>query len=300
MSDSLPVNDQIVKVLLDTDIGSDVDDAVCLAYLLANPQCELMGITTVTGEADKRAMLASTLCQVAGKQVPIFSGSENPMVGEQLQKIAQQAEALPRWPHQTEFPRGEAIEFMRSIIRANPGEIILLAIGPFTNIGQLFSADPDIASLLKGLVLMSGCFSDTNHEEDQIEWNVNCDPLAAEIVYRSPVSLHRTVSLNVTRQVVMPAEEIRKRFTVLLLKPVLDFAEIWFAQSNPCITFHDPLTAATIFYPSLCEYQQGIVTFDQVEKPGRTLFKPCGEQGPHMVATSVKVQRFFDHFFGVF
>ncbi|UCE08759.1 MAG: nucleoside hydrolase, partial [bacterium] len=44
------------KILLDTDIGTDIDDAVCLAYLLANPECELMGITTVTGEAEKRAM----------------------------------------------------------------------------------------------------------------------------------------------------------------------------------------------------------------------------------------------------
>src|SRR5437660_423515 len=48
-----------VKILLDTDIGSDIDDAVCLAYLLAQPACELLGITTVSGEADKRAMLAS-------------------------------------------------------------------------------------------------------------------------------------------------------------------------------------------------------------------------------------------------
>ena len=46
-----------VKVLLDTDIGSDIDDAFCLAYLLAQPQCDLLGITTVCGEADKRAMI---------------------------------------------------------------------------------------------------------------------------------------------------------------------------------------------------------------------------------------------------
>jgi inosine-uridine nucleoside N-ribohydrolase len=51
----------MIKILLDTDIGTDVDDAVCLAYLLAHPECELVGITTVTGEADKRASLASRL-----------------------------------------------------------------------------------------------------------------------------------------------------------------------------------------------------------------------------------------------
>ena len=57
-----------MKVLLDTDIGSDIDDAICLAYLLAKPECELLGITTVSGEPEKRAMLASAVCKAAGKE----------------------------------------------------------------------------------------------------------------------------------------------------------------------------------------------------------------------------------------
>jgi inosine-uridine nucleoside N-ribohydrolase len=59
-----------IKVLLDTDIGSDIDDAICLAYLLANPECKLLGITTVTAEADARASMASAMCKVAGKPIP--------------------------------------------------------------------------------------------------------------------------------------------------------------------------------------------------------------------------------------
>ena len=70
-----------VKILLDTDIGSDIDDAVCLAYLLAQPDCELLGITTVTGEAVERAKMASALCKVAGKDVPIYPGVEQPIPG---------------------------------------------------------------------------------------------------------------------------------------------------------------------------------------------------------------------------
>jgi inosine-uridine nucleoside N-ribohydrolase len=60
----------MAKILLDTDIGTDVDDAVCLVNLLAQPNCELLGITTVTGEAERRASLASILCLAAGKQIP--------------------------------------------------------------------------------------------------------------------------------------------------------------------------------------------------------------------------------------
>ena len=53
-----------MKLLLDTDIGSDIDDAICLAYLLAQPQWELLGITTVSGEPEKRAMLMNSRSRI--------------------------------------------------------------------------------------------------------------------------------------------------------------------------------------------------------------------------------------------
>ena len=63
------------KILFDTDIGSDIDDAVCLSYLLANPQAEIVGITTVSGQPTERAELASCLCIAAGKpDIPIYPG----------------------------------------------------------------------------------------------------------------------------------------------------------------------------------------------------------------------------------
>src|SRR5512145_3039577 len=149
-----------IKLLLDTDIGSDIDDAVCLAYLLANPMCELQGITTVTGEGEKRAQIASALCKVAGKQVPIYVGREEPLLpGLKWQPKCPQADALSRWPHDVDFPRGQAVEFLRRKIRAYPGEVTLLAIGPLTNVAALFAADAEIPSLLKSLVLMGGVFT---------------------------------------------------------------------------------------------------------------------------------------------
>src|SRR5512142_1302999 len=96
------------KLILDTDIGSDIDDAVCLAYLLANPNCDLLGITTVTGEPEKRAQLASALCLAAGREdIPIYPGAGQPLLVDQRQVRAEQAEALQRWPHREDFPRGE-------------------------------------------------------------------------------------------------------------------------------------------------------------------------------------------------
>src|ERR1700733_7568837 len=120
---------QRLSVLFDTDIGSDIDDAVCLAYLLANPACDLLGITTVTGDTIKRASMASVLCKIAGKKIPIYPGRQQSLLTEQKQPHVPQAAVLDRWAHDTDFSQGEAIEFMRKTIRAHPGEVVLLGAG---------------------------------------------------------------------------------------------------------------------------------------------------------------------------
>jgi len=287
----------MTKILLDTDIGTDVDDAVCLAYLLSQRDCDLLGITTVTGEAVKRASLASVLCKAAGREIPIYPGAEQPMTGEQRQPVAQQSAALPRWPHETCFPEGQAIDFMAHVIRSHPGEVTLLTVGPLTNAGLLFSTHPDIPALLKGMVMMGGNYG---MDTPDAEWNVAGDARASEIVFEARMRLHRSLGLNVTQKVVMLAEEVRERFTAPSLKPVLDFAEIWFAQFYPSITFHDPLAAATIFDPGLCTYRYGKVTIDRVGMPGRTIWEPGGPGSPHQVAVDVDIERYFEHFFGAF
>ena len=291
----------MIKILLDTDIGTDVDDAVCLAYLLAQPDCELLGITTVTGQADLRAALASVLCRQAGVEVPIFPGAEQPLRGIQRQPVAQQAAVLPRWPHETRFPENQAIEFMRRTIRAYPGEVVLLLIGPLTNAGLLFSTDPEIPHLLKGLALMGGVFSQQPFlEPDRTEWNVSSDIQATEIVYQAPLRMHHSVGLDITQQVVMSAEAVRQRFTAPLLRPVLDFAEVWFGGFYPSITFHDPLTAATLFDDTICSFQPGTVTVDTSAEPGRIAWQPGPPGSPHAVAVSIDPERYFEHFFSIF
>jgi len=289
------------KVILDTDIGSDIDDAVCLAYLLAQPECELLGITTVTGEADKRAMLASALCKVAGKRIPIFPGAEEPLLTPQAQKRAPQAEALRKWDHETEFPRGEAVEFMRRTIREYPGEVILLTIGPLTNVGLLFNVDQEIPSLLKGLVMMCGVFTNRQPGVGPLEWNAIGDPYATAMVYRAPVRIHRSIGLDVTCQVAMKAEEVKERFRSELLRPVLDFAEVWFRERD-AIVFHDPLAAATIFDDRICTFGRGTVEIELTSERlrGMTLWKSDGPEARHEVALKVDSARFFDHYFSVF
>ncbi|TLY31360.1 MAG: nucleoside hydrolase [Ignavibacteria bacterium] len=277
----------VTKVLLDTDIGTDIDDAVCLAYLLAQRDCELMGITTVTGEAEKRAMLASVLCTVAGKAIPIFPGAEQPLVVPQLQKVATQAVVLPNWDHETRFPRGEAVEFLRSTIRRFPREITLLTIAPLTNIGLLFSVDPEIPSLLKGIVMMCGRFGGpVNGEYGPLEWNACGDPHATAIVYGAGVPIHRSCGLDVTSWVTMD---------------VLDMAEVWFKEWGG-VTFHDPLAAATIFDETICTFRRGTVSIElgDAESAGKTSWSENAAEPRHEIAVEVNNDRFFRHYRSLF
>jgi len=290
----------MTKILLDTDIGSDIDDAVALAYLLAHPQAELLGITTVSGEVHKRAMLASALCKAAGKDIPIYPGRSDPLLVPQRQDLAQQAAALDRWPHETHFPTGQAIPFLIETIRAHPGEITLLTIGPLTNVAALIAADPEIPALLKGLVMMCGVFTNRLAGIGPLEWNALLDPHATAIVYHHDFPIHRSVGLDVTCQVTMKADEVRRRFRSPLLLPVLDFAEVWFKEYN-IITFHDPLAAVTLFDNEVCTFERGRVAVELLSEQlaGMTHWTPA-PNGPHEVALSVNSQRFFEQYFSVF
>jgi len=114
------LTDNTKKVLFDTDIGSDIDDAAALAYLLAQPRCDLLGITTVSGASIERAQLASAICKTAGKDIPIVPGHEDRIDGATRQPNVPQASVLPNWPHDTEFSTQDTVEFMAETIHSNP------------------------------------------------------------------------------------------------------------------------------------------------------------------------------------
>ena len=289
-----------VKVLLDTDIGTDIDDAICLTYLLANPNCNLLGITTVTGEPEKRAMLASSLCILAGKDVPIYPGTAEPLIIEQQQKIAQQSKSLEKWSHKKDFPKGLAIEFMRKTIRENPDEVILLTIGPLTNVGLLFKMDEEIPYLLKGLVMMCGYFHHKIEGWNKFEWNAKGDYHASDIVYRSNVKIHRSIGIDVTSQVTMDSKEFQEKFSADIFKPLQDYAQHWYDYSHT-VTFHDPLAAATIFNEKICGYEKGnnSIELNDAETAGLTKWEK-NRNGRHEVAATVNKEEFFKEYFSVF
>ncbi|HEX2394789.1 MAG TPA: nucleoside hydrolase [Bacteroidales bacterium] len=288
------------KLLLDTDIGSDIDDSLCLAYLLCQKQCEILGITTVSGDSVNRAKLASALLKAAGSNgIPIYPGVEQPLLNPQKQPVAHQVRYLSKWPHETKFPKGQAIEFMRRTIRENPNEITLLAIGPLTNIALLFAVDPEIPALLKRLVMMCGVFTYRYQGDSCLsEWNARCDPHATAMVYNAPVKNIVSVGLDVTGQVIMEKDEIINRFNTDLLKVVLDFSGI-LDNTRKSIVYHDPLAGAVIFKREICDFKRGNVEVEigNNRLEGLTYWKE-DQNGKNDVAFGVNKEMFLDHFFG--
>ena len=127
------------------------------------------------------------------------------------------------------------------------------------------------------------------------------DPHATAIVYRAATRIHRSIGLDVTCQVRLSAAEAHQRFRADLLQPVLDWAEVWF-QNTDTITFHDPLAAATIFDDQICTFEKGWVDVELASPRlhGLTYWDPGAAHSRHEVAVAVNPEHFFEHYFTVF
>lgn len=280
--------DAKLPVLLDTDLGSDIDDAVALTYLLGKQNCELLGVTTVSGDVQKRAAIAEVILKHHGRnQVPIHCGRRDVLLNGPGQPNVPQFEAIASYKPRLDRPENTAVPFLREAIRARPHEITLLSIGPYSNIALLFALDPEIPYLLKGLVSMGGSFFHAGRNE----WNVVCDPTAAAIVYHAPRLNHVSIGLDVTLQCTLAVNEVDELFAAPVWDPVKEMAKVWFKHTDR-LTFHDPLAAAVIFAPTLCSYRPGHVQVDT--STGATILVP--DKGPDHVAHAVDVARFFDSF----
>jgi purine nucleosidase len=294
-----------IPVLLDTDIGSDIDDAVALSYLLRNPRCALIGVTTVTGDVIQRAALVQILHEAYGRHtLPIHCGASTPLLWGPGQPNVPQYEAVKHHPHRLDRRPNTAVEFLQRSIRSRPGQITLLSIGPLTNIAILFALDPEIPSLLARFVSMAGVFYD---DPNRLEWNCMVDPIATAIVYAATAKAkipggHLSVGLDVTQRCRLSAAEVKARFTPSPLDVVQEMAGSWFQHSWD-VTFHDPLAAALIFEPDLCHYESGtieILVESGKDNTGQTKLITDTEHKPHTVAKHVDVERFFAEYFRVF
>jgi purine nucleosidase len=181
-------------VIIDTDIGDDVDDAFALGLALQSPELNILGITTAWGNTALRAQLVERFLQDAGRpEIPVAVGIvKYPANGKTNFSQAKYAERGP----EKKLPG--AVDFLFEQIRKHPGAITLIAIGPETNLGVAIERDPETFRKLKRVVLMGGSVYQgydgfaypTMAAQAQPEWNILCDIAAAKKVFASGVPLY--------------------------------------------------------------------------------------------------------------
>ncbi|MBR2839289.1 MAG: nucleoside hydrolase [Kiritimatiellae bacterium] len=289
------------KVVLDTDIGVDIDDAIALSYLLAEPRCDLVGVTTVGGRPELRAEMASAVCTAFGRpDIPIHPGEDRALVYKRKPLDPALARTLGGLPRKKFAADGSAVAFLRRTLRENPGEITLVAVAPFTNVARLFLSDPEAAGLLKGVVAMGGRFFS---EVPKPEWNIMCDPEATVVAFgpggcgrvRETVFHGLDVTADTVRKPKELLELVRGTASLAFLAPS---AELYFA-THPCYeesgkALHDPLACVSMFHPGVCAYRRGHARFtlggDDIVH-SRFVEDPNGRQ---LAATSADVAKFYD------
>ncbi len=291
--------DDRLEVLLDTDLGTNIDDALAMAWLLSEPRCLLRGVTTVTGRPQVRARLADAVCRAFGRpDVPVHSGSARPLCRPVQQEDVPQAAVLRDHPHREDFPDDTAVDFLRRAIRDRPGELTLLTIGPLTNIARLYAFDPEIPGLLRRHVMMAGACFGAPPPYGPAERNVRLDPEAAAAVLSAGTCEVLSLGLDVTTRCFMPAAEMATRLRAGPARILADLADLWLAAGKDRVILHDPLAAVTALCPDVCSWRRGRISVETAPDgpPGRTRFTPAPD-GRHWVAADVDPEAFFSFFF---
>ena len=256
-----------MKIILDTDIGDDIDDAFALQFLISRKEIELLGVTTVYKNVEQRAKITKNLLKLANREnIPVHSGINKPLRKDIriLPNEKVEENGLINIDHYTTdiekvaYDGKYAVEFILNTIKKYPNEVIVVAIGPLTNIAQAIKTDKETFSLAKEILLMGGRFNDKKSE-----WNIEIDPEAARIVYESGVKV-TSISFDATIQTSMTKEDVAKvnaltnpsdRYLAKMMNRWIAHDEMnWVGEKLPLL--HDVLAVATLVDESVCKYEE--------------------------------------------
>ncbi|MFB9947310.1 nucleoside hydrolase [Rhizobium puerariae] len=201
------------KVIFDTDPG--VDDAMALLFLHRHPEIDLLGVTTVFGNVP--LVLTTRNAQFLHREwnisAPISTGAASTIDpsrrDDRAASVVHGADGLGNIgvPHTVDWPLDSrpAYQFIIETVRANPGEVTLIAVGRMTNLALALRADPAIAGLVKEVIVMGGAFDMAGNVTPVAEANIHGDPEAADILFTAPWKV-TIVGLNVTMKTIMSAD----------------------------------------------------------------------------------------------
>lgn len=289
------------KVILDTDIGDDIDDALALALICASPELDLVGVTTVFGNTPARTRQALTELVIAGRpDVPVATGCgatmasrKNESPNGRLDNVPNQdGTCLPAAQLPKPDPR-HGVDFLIETIMSGAGDIIPITIGGLTNMAMALVKEPRLVQKIPKIVAMAAEF-----RQSMPEWNIVCDPEAAQLVFASGIPMDVT-----TFHIGISAQFRNEDLARLAASPVplaqyLHRAiSAWQAHNRnphhePMPSLFDPLAVATMIQSDLCTWRQGAVSVELQGQStyGYTHFNARAD-GKHRVAWDVDRDR---------
>jgi len=273
------------KIIIDTDIGDDVDDAFAVALALRSPEVQILGISTTFGDTDTRAKLVDRLLGEAGRQdIPVAEGTPTTAAGIFTQRRYAEGGSFARPTHP------KATDFILEQIRQHPGEITLVAIGPLVNVGALIDKDAATFRKLKRVVLMGGSvyrrYGDMGYlppRGPEPEWNIKNDIPSAQKLFASGVPIFM-MPLDSTQ---LKLDEVKRDIVFRAGTPLTDALAILYHQwGQQTPTLFDAMTVAYIVDPKLCPVTPMHITVDAQgftrPVPGEPNAQVCLDSDPEM------------------
>jgi inosine-uridine nucleoside N-ribohydrolase len=242
------------KVIIDTDIGDDVDDAFALALALRSPELEILGITTTFGDTQTRAKLVDRMLGEGGRQdIPVAVGMPTRTTNVFTQRRYAEGGHFARASHPA------AVDFMAEQILRYPGQISLIAIGPLMNVGALIDKDPEAFQKLRRVVLMGGSiyrgYGDFEYlpaRGSQLEWNILNDVSSARKLFASGVPVY-LMPLDSTQ---LQLDEVKRAILFRSGTPLTDALTLLYhewGQQTPIL--YDVMTVAYLLDAKICPTQ---------------------------------------------
>lgn len=248
------------KIIMDTDIGDDIDDAFAVALALKSPQLEILGISTTFGDTEARAKIVDRMLGEAERtDIPVLAGTPTKTTNPMSQRRYGEGGHFAKSSHPN------SVEFILDQIRRYPGQITLIAIGPLMNVGALIDKDPQTFLKLKRVVMMGGSiergYGDlwSPNRGPEPEWNILNDIPAAKKLFLSGVPLY-VMPLDSTQ---LKFDEVKRAYLFKQGTPLTDALTLLYhewGQQTP--TLFDPMTISYILNPQICPVEPMHIVVD--------------------------------------
>lgn len=243
-------------IILDCDIGTDIDDTFAVALAVLSPELDLRGVTTVSGDTQARALMACRLLTAAGRrELPVAAGKPN-QPPQTLRGVQEQYIRQPPAFRASKPMKEPAVEFIHKQLKANPGQITLVAVGPLSNIAQLLTEHPECKPWIKRLVIMGGSVRVGYNNKPPIsaEFNVRADPKAAQVVFTSGLPLV-VAPLDATTMLKLDDAGLKRIFAsgTHFNYHVQALVQLWDQKASPIL--FDPVAVTLAFTDRFCKME---------------------------------------------